>query len=167
MIKSWLNYFYFFTESNLFNFLEAVVTKGRRIVTSQITTSSGKVHLLMNASSIERLSVTTTLVISSLSIVFEIAATHSIFETFSCFLQLLLGSSKITAQNLKFSIKDVFSICDKIRSFLRIWVHLLKKFFMRNFMFFAVDPTLLNLPLVVMDWCALDLDRVHSFCYCR
>ena len=105
--------------------------------------------------------------ISSLSIAFEIAATHSIFEIFSCFLQLLLGSSKITAQNMKFSIKDVFSICDKIRSFLRIWLHLLKKFFMRNFMFFAVDPTLLNLPLVVMDWCALDLDRVHSFCYCR
>ena len=28
---------------------------------------------------------------------------------------------------LKFSIKDFFSKCDQIRSFLRIWSHLLKK----------------------------------------
>ena len=28
---------------------------------------------------------------------------------------------------MKFSIKDFFSKCDQIRSFLRIWSHLLKK----------------------------------------
>ena len=32
-----------------------------------------------------------------------------------------------TAQKLKFSIKDFFSKCDQIRSFLRIWSHLLRK----------------------------------------
>ena len=32
-----------------------------------------------------------------------------------------------TAQKMKFSIKDFFSKCDQIHSFLRIWSHLLKK----------------------------------------
>ena len=32
-----------------------------------------------------------------------------------------------TAQKMKFSMKDFFSKCDQIRSFLRIWSHLLKK----------------------------------------
>ena len=32
-----------------------------------------------------------------------------------------------TAQKMKFSIKDIFSKCDQIRSFLRIWSLLLKK----------------------------------------
>ena len=39
---------------------------------------------------------------------------------------------------MKFSIKDFFSKCDQIRSFLRIWSHLLKKSFMENFIFYAV-----------------------------
>ena len=43
-----------------------------------------------------------------------------------------------TAQKMKFSIKDFFSKCDQIRSFLRIWSHLLKKSFMENFIFCAV-----------------------------
>ena len=43
-----------------------------------------------------------------------------------------------TAQKMKFSIKDFFSKCDQIRSFLLIWLHLLKKFFMENFIFCAV-----------------------------
>ena len=42
------------------------------------------------------------------------------------------------AQKTKFSIKDFFSKCDKIRSFLRIWSHLLKKPLMENFIFCAV-----------------------------
>ena len=33
----------------------------------------------------------------------------------------------ITAQKIKFSIKDFSRKCDQIRSFLRIWSHLLKK----------------------------------------
>ena len=40
-----------------------------------------------------------------------------------------------TAQKIKFSIKDFFSKCDQIRSFLRIWSHLLKKSLMKSFIF--------------------------------
>ena len=43
-----------------------------------------------------------------------------------------------TAQKMKFSIKDLFSKCDQIRSFLRIWSHLLKKSLIENFFFCAV-----------------------------
>ena len=43
-----------------------------------------------------------------------------------------------TAQKMKFSVKDFFSKCDQIRSFLRIWSHLLKKSFMENFIICAV-----------------------------
>ena len=39
---------------------------------------------------------------------------------------------------MKFSIKDFFSKCDQIRSFLRIWSHLLKKSVIENFIFCAV-----------------------------
>ena len=39
---------------------------------------------------------------------------------------------------MKFSIKDFFSECEQIRSFLQIWSHLLKKFLMENFIFFTV-----------------------------
>ena len=45
----------------------------------------------------------------------------------------------ITAQKMKFSIKDFFSKCDQIRSLLRIWSNLLKKSLMENFIFCAVD----------------------------
>ena len=38
---------------------------------------------------------------------------------------------------MKFSIKDFFSKCDKILSFLRIWSHLLKKSLMEYFIFCA------------------------------
>ena len=44
-----------------------------------------------------------------------------------------------TAQKIKFSIKDFFSKCDRIRSFLRIWSHLMKKSFMENFIFYAIQ----------------------------
>ena len=39
---------------------------------------------------------------------------------------------------MKISIKDFFSKCDQIRSFLRIWSYLLKKSLMENFIFCAV-----------------------------
>ena len=45
---------------------------------------------------------------------------------------------RFTAQNMKFSIKDFSSKCDQIRSFLRIWSHLLEKSLMGNFIFCAV-----------------------------
>ena len=41
----------------------------------------------------------------------------------------------VTAQKMKFSIKDFFSKCDQICSFLRIWSYLLKKLLMENFIF--------------------------------
>ena len=44
-----------------------------------------------------------------------------------------------TAQKMKFSIKDFFSECDQIRSFLRIWSHLLKKSLMENFIFLCSE----------------------------
>ena len=39
---------------------------------------------------------------------------------------------------MMFSIKNFFSKCDQIRGFLRIWSHLLKKYLMENFIFYAV-----------------------------
>ena len=38
-------------------------------------------------------------------------------------------------QKMKFSVKDLFSKCDQIRSFLRIWSHLPKKSWMENLIF--------------------------------
>ena len=38
---------------------------------------------------------------------------------------------------MKFFLKDFFSQCDQIRGFLRIWLHLLKKSQMKNFIFCA------------------------------
>ena len=49
---------------------------------------------------------------------------------------------KITAQKIKFPIKDFFSKCDWIRSFLWIWSHLLKKSLMKNLFFCAVNAIL-------------------------
>ena len=43
-----------------------------------------------------------------------------------------------TAQKMKFSIKDFSSNCEQIRSFLRIWSHLLEKSLVENFIFCAV-----------------------------
>ena len=48
-------------------------------------------------------------------------------------------TSRTTAQIMKFSIKNFFSNCDQIRSFLRVWSHLLKKSLMGNFIFYAVN----------------------------
>ena len=45
---------------------------------------------------------------------------------------------KCYCKKMKFSIKHFFSKCDHIRSFLRIWSHLLKKPLMENFIFCAV-----------------------------
>ena len=46
--------------------------------------------------------------------------------------------SQITAQKMKFFIKDFFSKCDQICRNLRIWSHLLKKSLIGNFSFCAV-----------------------------
>ena len=44
-----------------------------------------------------------------------------------------------TAQKMKFSIKDIFSKCDQIRSFLQTWSQLLKKSLTENFIFCAAS----------------------------
>ena len=45
---------------------------------------------------------------------------------------------RITAQKMKFSIEEFLSKSDQIRSFLRIWLHLLKKSLMENFILCVV-----------------------------
>ena len=52
--------------------------------------------------------------------------------------QEYIENDTFTTQKMKFTIKDFFSKCDQIRSFLRIWSHLLKKPLMENFIFYAV-----------------------------
>ena len=47
-------------------------------------------------------------------------------------------AGSFTAQKMKFSIKDFFSKCDQIHSFLRFWSHLLKKSLIQNLAFCAV-----------------------------
>ena len=48
----------------------------------------------------------------------------------------------VTAQKMKFSIKDFFSKCDQIRRKLGIWSHLLKKSLMENFFVQCVSAKL-------------------------
>ena len=50
---------------------------------------------------------------------------------------------------MKFSIRDFFSKCDQIRSFLRIWSHLLKKSLMENFIFCAVETSVKDIILKI------------------
>ena len=40
---------------------------------------------------------------------------------------------------MKFFIKDFYGKCDQIRSFLRIWSHLLHKSLMENFIFWSMS----------------------------
>ena len=42
-------------------------------------------------------------------------------------------------KKMKFSIKNFFSKCDQIHSFLQIWSYLLKKSLMKNLIFCAVE----------------------------
>ena len=44
----------------------------------------------------------------------------------------------------EFPTKDFFSKCDQIHSFLRIWLHLLKKSWMENFIFYAVRSDMIK-----------------------
>ena len=62
---------------------------------------------------------------------------------------------------MKFFIKDFFSKCDQIRSLLRIWSHLLKKFLLKNFIFCAVLP--LNLVWVYTSCSFLNINSCAPF----
>ena len=53
-------------------------------------------------------------------------------------------ASIITAQKMKFSIKDFFSKCDQIRRNLRIWSHLQKKSLIEYFVFCALNGAIKN-----------------------
>ena len=48
----------------------------------------------------------------------------------------------VTAQKMKFSIKDFFINCDQIRRKLRIWSRLLKKSLMEEFIFVQCVPSI-------------------------
>ena len=50
---------------------------------------------------------------------------------------------------MKFSINDVFSRCDQIRNFLQIWLHLLKKSILENFISGAVVQQLFAIAIPV------------------
>ena len=52
--------------------------------------------------------------------------------------------ASLTSQKMKFSVKNFSSKCDQIRSFWRIWSHLLEISLMENFIFCVVPH---NLPV--------------------
>ena len=55
-------------------------------------------------------------------------------------MSMLIKSNESLHKKMKFSIKEFFIKCDQIRSFLRMWSHLLKKKnFMKNFIFLCSD----------------------------
>ena len=65
---------------------------------------------------------------------------------------ILLLKVKHTARKMKFSINDFFGKCDQIRSFLRIWSHLL----MGNFIFSAVTDVFkifAHVPFDLISFC--------------
>ena len=71
--------------------------------------------------------------------IYEFLNTFSFFVLFQfCFFFLILIKQRLTAQKMKFSIKEFFSKCDQIRRKLWIWSHLLQKSLMENFIFCAV-----------------------------
>ena len=49
------------------------------------------------------------------------------------------NDKNLIAQKMKFSIKDLFRKCDQIGSKLWIWLHLMNKSLLRNFIFWLVE----------------------------
>ena len=69
-----------------------------------------------------------------------------------------------TLQKMKLSIKDFFSKCEQIRTFLRIWSHLLKKSLMESFIFYAVLKIVFFLESTNLDvWQTCKYAFVSSF----
>ena len=64
-----------------------------------------------------------------------------ILDTFDCWIFIF-----ITAKKMKFFIKGFFSKCDQIRSFRRIWSHLLKKSWIAHFIFCVVHISVSFMP---------------------
>ena len=72
----------------------------------------------------------------------------------------------VTAQKMKFSIKDFFSKCDQIRRKLRIWSHLLKKSLMENFFVQCVSAKLTGKHLCQNFIKNVSLEHVFSCEFC-
>ena len=65
----------------------------------------------------------------------------------------------VTTQKLKFPIKDFFSKCGQIRSFPRIWSHLLKKILNGKLHFLcSVCTSIVRPPLIYIQFTNLDID---------
>ena len=64
-------------------------------------------------------------------------------QVYSNFWQFFWQSQCLLHKKMKFPNKDFFSICDQIRRKRRIWSYLLNSLFMINFIFCAVDSTIL------------------------
>ena len=62
----------------------------------------------------------------------------SLFHNFNLVFKNNHTKKCLTAQKMKFSIKDFLSKCDQIYRKLWIWSHLAKRFLLENFIFFAV-----------------------------
>ena len=62
---------------------------------------------------------------------------------------------------MKLSIKDLFSKCDQIHRFLRIWSNLLKKSLMENFIFCAVHVSFERSEAKLRFHTSNDRERVH------
>ena len=71
-------------------------------------------------------------------ILFTQCQTNMFLKHASVLNRILLNKGVVTAQKMKFSIKNFLSKCYQICSFLRIWSHLLKESLMENFIFCAV-----------------------------
>ena len=71
------------------------------------------------------------------------------WRKFSSYPKPFFTATVITAQKMKFSIKDSFSKCDHIRRKLRIWSHLVKKSLMENSIFCAVNSNNITNTLIL------------------
>ena len=70
------------------------------------------------------------------------------------------------AQKMKFSIKDFFSKCDQIRSFVQIWSHLLEKSLMENLILVKWESQK-SIKVFIIDWMihyVLHIEFEHPFC---
>ena len=67
----------------------------------------------------------------------QLVCTHQ--TELSEWFQKKVTTNTVTAEKMKFSIKDFFSKCDQILRDLRIWSYLLKKPLIENFIFCAVS----------------------------
>ena len=89
-----------------------------------------KPHFLCKMNFIQHLSFYWKFLLKKMYLLSWSAKLHSIYQPI---FEQLTKKKQFTTQKTRFSIKDVFSKCDQIRSFLQIWSHLLKKFLTENF----------------------------------